>query len=224
MLNINEKPQALLFDLDGTLIDTGAGFKKVFEDLGWEINTFDKLAQYYSGLSLESLMEHLLKDKSSLEKKIDEFQQTYFAHIERYTFFFPGAYELIEKISQQKISWGIISNKDHAQCVKIAQLFQLEPDFLLGSGVIPFKKPHPAPLLKAAQKLKVRPSKCYYFGDMPSDLQASDHALMQGVYCQYGCHHLIDPCYTYPRVCKTIDDIYDLCQLNEPTCSMLSGT
>lgn len=223
MLKTYEKPQALFFDLDGTLINTGAGFKKVLEDLNWDIHTFDQLAHYYSGLSLESLFNHLLKDKSSLQEKIDEFQEIYFSQIQKYTIFYPGAYELIQKMTEQDIKWGIISNKDHAQCVKIAQLFQLEPDFLLGSGIIPFKKPHPAPLLKAAQKLKVSPSKCYYFGDMLSDLQASEHALMNGVYCQYGCHHLIDPCYTYKRTCLNIKDVHDLCFSSSSTYSIVSG-
>lgn len=205
--------QVLLFDLDGTLIDTALGFQCLTEQLAWKTEAFDNYARYYSGLSVRSYLEHLLIDKSNIDEKISDFLQQYHLNIEKYTFFFPGVLDILKDLTQRNITWGIVSNKDHAQCIKICQKFSLDPDFLLGAGVIPFKKPHPAPLLKAAQKLQVLPSQCFYFGDMPTDIQASEHALMMAVYCSYGCHHYIDPCYTYTRVCHKFEDLYEVCNI-----------
>lgn len=217
MNTFHSEKRALLFDLDGTLIDTPLGFKTLLADLGWEIKAFDNMAHYYSGLNVQALLEHVLVDTTNIEEKVKTFTQTYYENIEKYTYFFPGVIEGMTFFKDNAITWGIISNKDHAQCVKLCQIFNLEPDFLLGSGVIEFTKPHPAPLLKAAQKLKVKPSHCYYIGDMPSDIQASEHALMNAIYCQYGCYHHLDPCYTYAKVCEKFDDIYHVCNISRTT-------
>ena len=205
--------QALLFDLDGTLIDTAQGFKALLHDLQWDIKDFDNMSHYYSGLNLQALLEHILIDTTNIENKLNEFIDAYYNHIEKYTFFYPGVIEGISLFTDNNIKWGVVSNKEHNQCVKICQQFNLNPNFLLGSGVIPFKKPHPAPLIKAAKKIKVKPYNCYYFGDMPTDMQASEHALMNGVYCHYGCYQYLDPCYTYSRVCHNFSDLYHVCNL-----------
>lgn len=212
-----EKNKVLLFDLDGTLIDTGRGFQKALEDIGWELNPFDDMAHYYSGMGIQALLEHVLVDSSDIKAKIQTFMQSYHDGIEKYTFFYPGVLDAIEFFKNNNITWGIISNKEHAQCVKLCQIFGLEPDFLLGSGVINFTKPHPAPLLKAAQKLNVKAASCYYIGDMPTDIQAAERALMTPVYCQYGCYHYFDPCYTYARICKKFDDLFDVCNITGTT-------
>lgn len=209
--------QALLFDLDGTLIDTAQGFKVLLNDLGWDTKEFDSMAHYYSGLNLQALLEHVLVDTSNIEQKLNDFVEKYYEDIEKYTFFFPGVIEGIQYFTDKNIKWGIVSNKEHNQCVKICQQFNLEPNFLLGSGVIPFKKPHPAPLVKAAKKIGVKPYNCFYFGDMPTDIQASEHALMNAVYCHYGCYQHLDPCYTYSRVCHSFNDLYHVCNIETTT-------
>lgn len=217
MTAFNPETQSLLFDLDGTLIDTPKGFQKLLQDLDWKIKDFDYMAHYYCGLNLQALLEHVLVDTNNLDEKLKEFINLYYENIDQYTFFYPGVSEGLKYFSDNHIKWGIVSNKEHSQCVKICQDFNLDPIFLLGSGVIPFTKPHPAPLVKAAKKIGVKPYNCYYFGDMPTDIQASEHALMQAVYCQYGCYHYLDPCYTYSKVCTKFEDMYDICHLSTAT-------
>jgi len=97
--------------------------------------------------------------------------------------------EIIAALQSKNLIVGIISNKGHDMCLRLDACLNFNVDFLLGSGKIPFKKPHPAPLLYACRTFKLYPWECLYVGDMPTDLEAAEWSGMHGVYARYGLHH-----------------------------------
>jgi len=115
------------------------------------------------------------------------------AFLERYalclcveTRLFPGMPELLKNLKSSDIAWGIVTNKAKRFTERIVEELSLDPDCVVCGDSTPHLKPHPAPLLLAAQLLKLAPGNCCYVGDDLRDIQAARAAGMRSIAVTWG--------------------------------------
>lgn len=91
-------------------------------------------------------------------------------------------------MSVSRCPWGIVTNKPHAMTVPLLERLGLIDDCgcIISGDRLPRKKPHPAPLLLAADELGVRTDRCVYVGDAPRDIEAGREAGMSTIAAAYG--------------------------------------
>jgi len=187
-------PQALLFDLDGTLVDTA-------DDLGAALNFV--LAQHQMPLctaqQYRPVASHGAKGLLELGfgaelSRFDFFElrsmllQFYADHICDHSKLFAGGKELITTLNNRHIPWGIVTNKPYKLAASmLRQLPELAGcGILLGGDSLGVRKPDPTPLFMAAHQLKMPARQCWYVGDAERDIEAGRRAGMTTVLAGFG--------------------------------------
>ena len=175
--------KALIFDLDGTLLNTiddlGDSANHVLCKLGFPTHTTDEY-KYFVGNGIPKLIERCLpQDKQEYkEQALVMFKEYYALHSEDKTAAYDGIPELLKFARERGMKLGVITNKAH----DIAQ--QVVPHFL-GDGVFDYirglddkikAKPCPDGALDVADKLGVNPSEVLYIGDSGVDMQTAVNA------------------------------------------------
>ncbi|WP_321800183.1 phosphoglycolate phosphatase [Caballeronia sp. J97] len=186
--------QAVLFDLDGTIADTApdlvAAVNKMRHDRGLEMRPLETLRPYASagargllGGAFEIGPEH--HDFASMR---DEFLANYEADLCIETTLFPGIAEILDQLDARGVRWGIVTNKATRFASPLVALLGLDmrAGCLVCGDTTPHSKPHPAPLLHAAELLDVAPERIVYVGDDLRDVQAGFAAGMITVAAAYG--------------------------------------
>ncbi|MBN1240579.1 MAG: HAD-IA family hydrolase [Gammaproteobacteria bacterium] len=183
---------AILFDLDGTLVDTAPDLVAVLNRL--LIDSSRPPAAYAvarnhasdGALGLIRLGFGCDLPPGSVEDLRDRFLQMYSAALCVNSRIFEGLSHILDIGSSYR--WGVVTNKPHAMTVPLlARLGLAERSGSIVSGdSLPQRKPHPAPLLLAAEELGVRPERCVYIGDAPRDIEAGRAAGMTTIAAAYG--------------------------------------
>ena len=186
--------KAVLFDLDGTLIDSapdlGAAADKMRVDRGLPSLPLSHY-RHMSGAGARGLIgvafgvspEH--PDFPALR---DEFLNNYEQCMTQRTFAFDGVHELITRLVALDMPWGVVTNKAARFAVPLTRampLFDTARTLVCGDTT-PHTKPHPAPLLEAARRLSMAPDQCLYVGDDERDIVAGHAAGMRTVAATYG--------------------------------------
>ncbi|WP_448213029.1 HAD family hydrolase [Colwellia sp. MEBiC06753] len=186
--------KGVLFDLDGTLLDTA-------NDLGETLNAI--LSKYQQPLVARADYRPIASDgaKGLLElgfgqKLIDydyetlrqEFLAHYEQHIAVHTELYSGINEVINFLDQNNIPWGIVTNKPIDLTQKLLPHFEQlsSAKSVLGGDSLAQRKPHPAPLIAAANEIAIAPEHCIYVGDAPRDISAGNAADMFSVVANWG--------------------------------------
>lgn len=186
--------KAVLFDLDGTLIDSapdlGAAADKMRTDRGLPSLPYEKYrpmagagARGMLGVAFGMTPEH--PDFPAMR---EEFFRNYEACMTQRTYVFDGVAQLIASLAEHELAWGVVTNKSMrftAPLTKAMPLFSTART-VVGGDSTPHPKPHPAPLLEAARQVGVRPIECVYVGDDLRDVQAGRAAGMRTVAATYG--------------------------------------
>jgi N-acetyl-D-muramate 6-phosphate phosphatase len=186
--------QLILFDLDGTLVDTAS-------DLGYALNIqlerhglpalpMDKIRPVAShgskgllGLGFELSPEH-----DSFDEMRSEYLAIYDQVFTRSPILFDGMQEVLETIERKGLQWGIVTNKPRRftePLVKSMNLYQRAATVVCGDDA-PQPKPSPETLLMACQQANVNVSQALYIGDAERDMQAGRAAGMKTVVAMYG--------------------------------------
>ncbi len=186
--------RAVLFDFDGTVADTAP-------DLAAAVNGMRSArglapldagtVRPYASMGARGLLrigfgitpEH--PDYAALR---DEFLERYAQAICVETRLFPGMSPLLDELGRRRIAWGIVTNKATRFTECIVPLLGVHPACVVCGDSTPHLKPHPAPLLLAAQRLKLDPARCLYVGDDLRDVQAARAAGMRSAAVEYGYH------------------------------------
>ena len=186
--------RAVLFDLDGTLIDSapdlGAAADKMRTDRGLPSLP---LARYrpMAGAGARGMLGEafgMTPDHPEFATWREEFFVNYESQMTERTTIFDGVPELVGQILQRNLVWGVVTNK----AARFTEpLTRAMPLFATAGAVIsgdttPHAKPHPAPLLEAAARLQLRPEQCIYVGDDERDILAGRAAGMPTVAARYG--------------------------------------
>lgn len=188
------KPAAVLFDLDGTLVDTaddlGAALNYVLKRHGLPMvaaSDYRPVASHGAKGLLELGFGTALRqyDFATLRQ---QFLQYYADNLAVHSQSLPGIDQLLQQLQANNIPWGIVTNKPYklaaALLRQMPQLSQCK--VLLGGDSLHQRKPSPIPLLVAAHQLKVPSRQCWYLGDAQRDIEAANRANMLSVLAAYG--------------------------------------
>lgn len=186
--------QAILFDLDGTLIDSAPDLAAAAERMrarrGWQPLP---LAQYRPHAS--SGARGMLRigfgadpDQELYESLRQEFLAEYATGLLNLTAPFDGVELLLDVLTRAGCPWGIVTNKaERFTQPMVAGLPLLgRAGTVICGDTTPYAKPHPEPLLEAARRLGVDPAACIYVGDDERDIVAGRAAGMFTVAACYG--------------------------------------
>lgn len=184
----------ILFDLDGTLVDTAP-------DLGYALN----IQRERHGLS--TLPEHVIRpfashgsrgllsigfnlkpEDASFQDMRDEYLNIYDEVFTRSPILFDGFVEVLSELESRRIPWGIVTNKPRRfsePLVKAMQLHERVSCLVCGDDA-PRPKPYPDTLFMACKMAGVDVQDCLYVGDAERDVQAGKAAGMKTVVALFG--------------------------------------
>lgn len=190
----------VLFDLDGTLIDTAHDFVQIINMMRAErgLSPLDASAiipQIALGsANMTKFGFELEEDSEQFEPTLQQFYQNYMNTMGEHAKEFPGISNLIQQFDAKGIKWGVVTNRKLAFIPQILQQFELHDGAhcIVGSDSTPHRKPHPAPLLYAAQQVAATPENCFYVGDYPTDIEAGKAAGMKTIAVSWGYHNGIE--------------------------------
>ncbi|MBP2653176.1 MAG: ppaX [Firmicutes bacterium] len=168
--------KGILFDLDGTLLDTNKliieSFQHTFK-VHYNREVDLDVVRAYFGRPLRAALEYLGPDK------IDELTRTYrefnAANHDRLTGIFPGVAETIKSLYEQDIRLAVVTSKMQARARKGLELFDLEKYFctIVGCDNCQKHKPDPEPVQRALNELGLIGEDCLMIGDSPFDLASA---------------------------------------------------
>ena len=185
---------AVLFDLDGTLIDSapdlGAAADQMRTDRGLaSLPLSDYRAMAGAGArGMIGVAFGLAPGHGQFEALKEEFFSNYESRLTVLTYAFDGVAELLAGIVGRGLKWGVVTNKSHRFTLPLTNAMPLfsTAQTIVSGDTTPHAKPHPAPLLEAARQLGVAPERCIYVGDDERDIVAGRAAGMPTVAASYG--------------------------------------
>ncbi|MEP0357190.1 HAD-IA family hydrolase [Paraglaciecola sp.] len=188
------KPNAILFDLDGTLLETakdlGNALNHVLETMQRPLVSYEEYRNIASNGAKGMLELGFGDELKSLD--FEDLRQQFFTHYENNicvdTVFFEGIETLLNELNQKSIPWGIVTNKPEYLTLKLVEFFPLlkECNVIISGDSLPERKPHPKPLLYAQEQLKIQFPNTWYVGDAQRDIEAAHAANMTSVVAEYG--------------------------------------
>ena len=191
--------RAVLFDFDGTFADTAP-------DLAAAVNTMRRARSLaplapqtvrpYASMGARGLLRigfDMTSDDAEYPAMRDEFLDAYSKALCVHTRLFPGMAKLLVQLEARAIAWGIVTNKATRFTAPLVKELGVAPACVVCGDSTPHLKPHPAPLLAAAEKLALPPGDCIYVGDDLRDIQAARAAGMRCVAVEYGYHGADNP-------------------------------
>lgn len=186
------KPQAILFDLDGTLVDTAPDFFGVVNNLRAEAGKApladDIIREQVSngGIALSKLTWDISDDHPQLmdyrQTLLDRYEQT----VGTLSGFFTGFSDVLSDLAQQNIRWGIVTNKPRLYTELLLQRLNIACDVVVCPEDVTHRKPAPDALLLAASQLGLAASDCWYVGDHIRDIESARAAAMFSIAALYG--------------------------------------
>lgn len=188
------KPAAVLFDLDGTLLDTAPDFFRLLNQMLAErqLPELDptKVRQQVSNGAAAMIQSAFNIDACDplAEPLRAQLLELYQQNPVQESRLFAGMDRLLLWLEQQQIPWGIVTNKPEHLCRPILQQLQLTArcSTLICPDHVTQSKPHPEGLLKACTELNCQPQHCLYIGDHRRDIEAGLNAGMTTIAALYG--------------------------------------
>jgi len=185
---------AVLFDLDGTLIDTGPDLANAMNTTleQYQRNTVDYAGfrySIYAGTASMIQFAFGITDKDPDFTPIrDTFLQHYREQLSKKSRLFDGVNTLLDFLNTKQLPWGIVTNKPGWLAEPLVSEFDelQHSQCLICGDTYPQRKPHPLPLLKACESMNHQPSNVAYVGDTEGDAQAANAANMLSISVSYG--------------------------------------
>lgn len=185
---------AVLFDLDGTLIDSAPDLAGAANEMrlarGLAAMPYDALRPF-AGSGARGMLATALQafpDQPTYEALRDEFHHCYERRMLQETALFDAIVPVLDALDRCRMPWGIVTNKALRFAEPMAHALGLLPRaaVLVGGDSTPHIKPHPQPLLEAARRLGLPPQDCVYVGDDLRDMRASRAATMGALAAAWG--------------------------------------
>ena len=187
--------ECVLFDLDGTLIDTAPDFIKVVNQLLLENNrpalednrirqTVSNGARALVKLAF-AIDENHADFKALLQRLLDLYSEQLQDTQSRV---YPGLHELLQQFEAQGIRWGIVTNKPEKYAALLLDKLDLKErcHALVCPEHVSHTKPHPEPILLACTQLQANIERTVYIGDHIRDVQAAKNADVIAIAAAYG--------------------------------------
>lgn len=186
--------QAVLFDLDGTLVDSAPDLAHATDLLRVRRGLPSLPFEAYRAMAgagargLIGVAFGYAPDHPEFEALRQEFFDNYQACLTERTEAFPGIAGMLVALQQAGKRWGVVTNKSgrFAHPLTAAMPLFAAAATVIAGDTTPHAKPHPEPLLEAARRLGLPPAVCLYVGDDERDVVAGRAAGMPTVAATYG--------------------------------------
>jgi 2-phosphoglycolate phosphatase len=186
--------RAVLFDLDGTLIDSAPDLGAAADHLRTSRGLPSLPLEMYRPMAgagargMLGIAFGMTPEHPDFPVLREEFFRTYENCMTERTTVFDGVPELIAAIAARSLPWGVVTNKSMRFTGPLTKKMPLfaTAGTVVGGDTTPHAKPHPAPLFEAARQLGLPPQHCVYVGDDERDIQAGRAAGMFTVAASYG--------------------------------------
>lgn len=185
---------AVLFDLDGTLIDSapdlGAAADKMRTDRGLSSLPIASY-RHMAGAGARGMLGigfGITPEAPEFQALREEFFVNYEARMLLDTQVFDGVAQLLDALAERGLRWGVVTNKAARFTDPLTRSMPLfaTAGAIVSGDTTPHAKPHPEPLFEAARRLGVDPVRCIYVGDDERDIVAGRAAGMRTVAAVYG--------------------------------------
>jgi N-acetyl-D-muramate 6-phosphate phosphatase len=195
------KAHAVLFDLDGTLVDSAPDLAGAGNEMrlhrGLDALPFERYRPLV-GSGARGMVGVALQvgpDDQAFAALRDEFLDRYEARLTRESRVFGEMLPVLAALEAHPLRWGIVTNKAARFTTPVVRGLGLaeRAAVVISGDTTPHAKPHPAPLLEAARRLGVQPASCLYVGDDERDVQAGRAAGMRTVAVAWGYLGLGEP-------------------------------
>ena len=186
--------QAVLFDLDGTLIDSAPDLAAAVDIMRVTRGLPSLPLAHYRPMAgagargMLGLAFGLTPENPEFGILREEFFCNYERCMTQNTHIFEGVPEVLAALSEQRLKWGVVTNKSERFTLPLTRSMALfnSASTIVSGDTTPYTKPHPEPLLEAARRLGVPPQHCVYVGDDERDIVAGRAAGMITVAVTYG--------------------------------------
>ena len=186
--------RTVLFDLDGTLLDTAPDFHRILNLMlgqhGQAAVELDWLRQYVSlgARAMVSKSFALPAQAAETDQLLDQFLTLYEQQPIVHSQLFEGLDQLLNWLDSQAIPWGVVTNKPSRFSQPILTTLGLRDRCasLICPDQVRHSKPDPESLLLACQELNCLPEDTLYIGDHARDIEAGQRAGMRTIACGYG--------------------------------------
>ena len=186
-------PRAALFDLDGTLLDSAPDM----------LATANRLRASYgqAPMMLDEIRPHVSKGSRAMlaaafpqfevaqrDAMVPVFLDHYLQELGRHSVLFEGIHEMLAALEADGVAWGIVTNKPEYLAREILPQLGWETRcaVLIGGDTLAERKPHPLPLLAAAERIGFAAAECVYVGDDERDIEAARAAGMPSIAALWG--------------------------------------
>ena len=180
---LENKKDLLIFDLDGTLIDSSLDIARAanmtLKDMGYHTETTEYILTHI-GWGVKPLLKALMPDIESgeavsIKKALDIFLAHYGDHLVVDTVFYTGVLETLEHFKAKGKTLAIVTNKPMALTERIVEELALDELFsmVVGGDSYANKKPHPEPIERVIEELGFEPTRVVFVGDSAVDVEAA---------------------------------------------------
>lgn len=189
--------RAILFDLDGTLVDTALDLTATMNVLlkrngRREVDIAD--VRNMVGEGARTLMARAwvatgdAASETELDGLFDDFLEYYLAHIADFSVAFPGLEEVLGTLAQSGAKLAVCTNKPEGAAHSLLEKLSLKHHFkaIIGGDSLAQIKPHPAPVLEAIERLGCVPQNAIMIGDSKTDIHAARAANVPVIAVSFG--------------------------------------
>lgn len=198
------KPEMVLLDIDGTLVDTvpdlAFSIDTMLQEIGFEQHGVDKIRDWV-GNGIERLVHRALTDDQDENAEEELFQKAFPLFMDIYadnaasaSQFYPGVEEGLEYLKSENFKLGCVTNKRSRFTETLLKSLGIYNDFeiVICGDTLPKRKPDPMQLLHAAEFFNVSPEDSLMVGDSTNDVYAAKAAGFQILAVNYGYNRGVD--------------------------------
>lgn len=186
--------EAVVFDLDGTLLDTAPDFYIALNRMRQEHQLEplpNEIIREQVSNGANALVELGFSHINNSERQPQlraELLEYYLGVIGQHTLFFPGIIPLLDLLAKSQIPWGIATNKPKLYTEALLEkiTFPTAPAIVICPEDVTHRKPHPESLTLAASQLGCQPEALIYLGDHARDIECGNRAGSTTIACGYG--------------------------------------
>ena len=191
---LSSVPSTVLFDLDGTLIDTAPDFIRCLNELR-QSHGLPPLPAPHIRRSVSNGARAMIRVGFGLEPDHPDYLEKHTAFLDLYeagvaveTTLFEGMDDILKTLEARRIPWGIVTNKPVRFAAPLVEALGLASRcaVVICPDHVTHRKPHPEALLLACQEMGAEPGAAIYVGDHERDIEAGRNAGMTTIAVRYG--------------------------------------